>query len=71
VQFAALRAEGPARQLASGIRVQGERARVLATGTDGIAVYRVILGPYPTREEAERVGAAAGRDFFVFDGGTP
>lgn len=71
VQFAALRAEGPARQLAGGIRVQGERARVLATGTDGIAVYRVILGPYPTREEAERVGAAAGRDFFVFDGGTP
>ena len=28
--------------------------------------YRVVIGPYPTREEAEAVGARLGRPFWIF-----
>nr|MCU0619094.1 SPOR domain-containing protein [Gemmatimonadaceae bacterium]MCU0627117.1 SPOR domain-containing protein [Gemmatimonadaceae bacterium] len=71
VQFAALRAEAPARQLAATIRAEGVRARVVATGTGEFTVHRVILGPYPTRADAERAGQAAGRDYWIYDGGRP
>lgn len=70
VQFAAMKAEAPARQLAGSIRANGERARVVTTSTNGIALYRVILGPFRTRADAERAGQAAGRDYWVFEGGT-
>lgn len=70
VQFAALKAEGPARQLAASIKANGEKARVVVTSTNGIALYRVILGPFRSRPDAERAGQAAGRDYWVFEGGT-
>ena len=70
VQFAALKAESAARQLAGAIRANGERARVVTTSTNGIALYRVILGPFRSRADAERAGQAAGRDYWVFEGGT-
>jgi cell division septation protein DedD len=70
VQFAALKADGPARQLAGTIRANGERARVVTTTTNGIALYRVILGPFRSRADAERAGRAAGRDYWVFEGGS-
>ncbi len=70
VQFAALKAERPAAQLAGSIRANGERARVMMTSSNGILLYRVILGPFRTRAEAERAGQAAGRDYWVFEGGS-
>jgi SPOR domain len=70
VQFAALKAEGPAQQLASSIRANGERARVVMTSTNGTSLYRVILGPFPSRADAERAGQAARRDYWVFEGGS-
>ena len=70
VQFAALKAEQPAQQLASSIRSKGEKAHVVVTSTNGIVLYRVILGPFRSRSDAERAGQAAGRDYWVFEGGT-
>ncbi|HYW51622.1 MAG TPA: SPOR domain-containing protein [Gemmatimonadaceae bacterium] len=70
VQFAALKAERPAQQLASSIRANGERARVVVTSSNGIALYRVILGPFRSRTDAEQAGQAAGRDYWVFEGGS-
>lgn len=70
VQFAALKAERPAQQLAAAIKANGEKARVVVTSTNGIALYRVILGPFRSRPDAERAGQAAGRDYWVFEGGT-
>jgi cell division septation protein DedD len=70
VQFAALKAEAPARELAGAIRANGERARVVSTLSNGITLYRVILGPFPSRADAERAGQAAGRDYWVFEGGS-
>ncbi len=70
VQFAALKAEQPARQLASSIKANGEKAHVVTTSSNGIALYRVILGPFRSRADAEAAGRAAGRDYWVFEGGT-
>jgi cell division septation protein DedD len=68
VSFAAILSEERARALASSIRVDGRAAQVLTTNTDGVRVYRVVLGPYPTRREAENVGRASGRSYWVFEG---
>ncbi len=70
VQFAALKAEAPAQQLASSIKANGEKAHVVITSSNGIALYRVILGPFRSRADAERAGQAAGRDYWVFEGGS-
>ena len=70
VQFAALKAEQPARQLAGSVKANGEKAHVVVTSSNGIALYRVILGPFRTRADAEAAGRAAGRDYWVFEGGT-
>ncbi len=70
VQFAALKAEQTARQLASSIKANGQKARVVETSSNGIALYRVILGPFRSRADAEDAGRAAGRDYWVFEGGT-
>lgn len=54
-------AEGSARDL----RAAGLDASVLApSSTDDF--YRVVLGPYPTREAAEAIGRKLGRPFWIF-----
>ena len=68
VSFHAILSEARARELASAISVEGERARVLVSTTAGRNVYRVVLGPYPSRREAERVGRASRRSYWVFEG---
>jgi hypothetical protein len=68
VSFAALLDEDQARNLAFRIRVDGQRARVTSTDRAGKTLYRVVLGPYPTREQAERAGRASGQSYWVFEG---
>lgn len=68
VQFAAVLSEDVAREAAAGVQVDGRTPRITSTVRDGRTVYRVVLGPYPTREEAERVGRAAGRAYWIFEG---
>jgi len=36
--------------------------------TSGVTVYRVVLGPYATRDEAERIGRASGLSYYVMLG---
>lgn len=67
VSFAALLSEDRARHLAAGIRVDGVTARVLPSHQGESTVYRVVLGPYPTRQEADRVGRAASQSYWVFE----
>ena len=69
VSFAALMAPDKARELASTIRVGNETARVVTGVRDGTTIYRVVLGPYPTRDEAERVGRESKLSFWVYEGG--
>jgi hypothetical protein len=67
VSFAALLSEERARETAEQIRVDGEKPRVQPTPRDGSTIYRVILGPYPDREHAERVGRASGQPYWVYE----
>ena len=69
VSFAALLVPDKARELASQIKVGNESARVVTAMRDGSTIYRVVLGPYPTREEAERVGRDSKQSFWVYEGG--
>jgi cell division septation protein DedD len=70
VSFAVLLNEAKARELAGKINVDGKPARVVTGVNEGTAVYRVVLGPYMTRDEAERVGRASGQTYYVY-AGTP
>jgi hypothetical protein len=67
VSFAALLSEERARETAEQIRVGDERPRVQPTPRDGSTIYRVILGPYASREHAERVGRASGQPYWVYE----
>jgi len=68
VSFAVVLTEDRARALANEITVEGERAHIVPGRSGETPVFRVVLGPYPTRADAERVGRAAGRQFWVYDG---
>lgn len=68
VSFAAVLSRERALEIAALIRVEGTPARVIEGETSGTTVYRVILGPYPTREDAERVGRASKHSFWVYEG---
>jgi rare lipoprotein A len=68
VSFAALLDEAQAQNLAYRIHVDGQRARVTSSNRAGKTLYRVVLGPYPTRAQAERAGQASGQSYWVFEG---
>ena len=69
VSFAALLIPEKARELATQIHVGNETARVVTAMREGAAIYRVVLGPYPTKEEAERIGRESKQSFWVYEGG--
>jgi hypothetical protein len=68
VSFAALLNESAARAQAAKITVEGRSARVVTGTSNGVTVYRVVLGPYPTREDADRVGRASGQSYYIVVG---
>lgn len=68
VSFAAVLDQARANDEASKIVVEGRTARVVTSLSNGMTVYRVVLGPYPTREDAERVGKASGHSYYVYAG---
>lgn len=68
VQFAALRNEQAANATASEILADGQRAHVVHTTQGGLDIWRVVLGPYPTREIAEQAARKAGRSYWIYEG---
>jgi len=68
VSFAAYLTADRAKELADRIQLGGETARVVTTQRDGATVYRVILGPYLTKDEAERAGKESGRSYWIYEG---
>jgi hypothetical protein len=68
VSFAALLTEDKAQQLASTIRVGATPAHVVVTSSAGSPIFRVVMGPFSTKEEAERVGRASRRDYWIYEG---
>ncbi|HLS47272.1 MAG TPA: SPOR domain-containing protein [Gemmatimonadales bacterium] len=57
-----------ARELSDKLTAAGLPARVLEPPAEGDA-YRVVLGPYPSREAAEASGRSLGMPFFVISAG--
>ena len=68
VSFAALLDQGKAREMAGAIRVDGKSAHVVPAVREGVTIFRVVLGPYSTRAEAERAGRTSGRPYWVYEG---
>src|SRR5688500_7762471 len=68
VQFAALRGEQAANAAASEIEADGQRAHVVHTTQGGLDIWRVVLGPYPTRERAEQAARSTGRSYWIYEG---
>lgn len=68
VSFATLLSEEGARTEASRVMVDGERARVVSSTVSGRTVYRVVLGPYASRSDADRVGKRAGHAYWIYEG---
>jgi hypothetical protein len=67
VSFAAVLTEQKATETAQGITVSGTRPRVVAAQSGSTTIYRVVLGPYTTREEADKVGRDSGRPFWIYE----
>jgi len=67
VSFAAVLSEQKAREAAAEISVNGLRPRVTPTQSGSTTIYRVVLGPYGTREEAERVGRDSRRQYWIYE----
>ena len=68
VSFAAVQNEKTARELVTRIRVGAQSPRITTAERNGITLYRVVMGPFPSRAEAERVGRASGQSYWVFEG---
>jgi hypothetical protein len=68
VSFAALLSEDKAQALASSIKVNGMDAHVVSTTTAGSPIFRVVMGPFANREEADRVGRASKREYWIYEG---
>ncbi len=68
VSFAALLDQSRANDQASKIVVEGRTARVVTSLSNGMTVYRVVLGPYATHDEADRIGRESGRSYYVYAG---
>jgi len=68
VSFATLLAEDRATEMAERIRVDGRTARVVTGSRDGIPIWRVVLGPFDTRDAAERAGMSSRLPYWVFEG---
>ena len=70
VSFAVLLNDAKAREQAAKIVIEGQTARVVTSVNDGTPVFRVVLGPYPTRDQADRIGRESGQSYYVY-AGTP
>ena len=68
VQFAALRSQQAASDVLKELHVSGATPRLVATTRDGVTIYRVVIGPFPTREDAERVASTSGKSYWVYEG---
>jgi len=68
VSFATMLQPEAASALASSIKVGGATARVIAANREGATIFRVVLGPYASRELADRAGREAKKPFWVFEG---
>jgi cell division protein FtsN len=54
--------------LARTIAVDGAHPRVVQAPHNGDMIYRVVLGPYATKDDALRVAKASGASYWIYPG---
>jgi hypothetical protein len=67
LSFAALLDQDRARAMAASIKVDGKPVRVISTMRDKVEIWRVLAGPFASREEAELAGRRTGLPFWVYE----
>jgi cell division septation protein DedD len=67
LSFAALLDEQRARTMATTIKVDGRPVRVISAMRDKVTIWRVLAGPFPTKDEAEAAGRKTGLPFWVYE----
>lgn len=68
LSFAALLSADRARTLAASITVDGHPARVVPGVSGGTPIYRVVYGPFDTKDDADRAGKRTGLPYWVYEG---
>jgi hypothetical protein len=69
VQFAAAATEREARIALRRLHLDETLTpRIVPTIRNGKPLYRVVVGPFATRAQAERVGKSAGQDYWIYEG---
>ncbi len=68
LSFAALLNEQRAKTMAFSIRVDGKPVRVVPGTRDGTTIYRIVYGPFDTRDDAEKAGKRSGLPYWVYEG---
>ncbi len=67
LSFAAVLSESRARSMAAAVHVDGASARVQSSDRNGTTVYRVVAGPFATRDAADDAGRRSGLPYWVFE----
>lgn len=67
VAFASLLSEDRARAMALSIKVDGNPSKVVAVTTNGSTAWRIIAGPYESRDAADKAGKRTGLPFWVYE----
>jgi cell division septation protein DedD len=68
LSFAALLSEDRANTMAAAIKVDGHPVRVVPGVREGTPIYRIVYGPFPTRDDADRAGRRSGLPYWVYEG---
>ena len=67
LSFAALLDSTRARQMAASITVDSKPVRVISGLRDRVTIWRVLAGPFASKDEAERAGRRTGLPFWVYE----
>ncbi|MDQ3243136.1 MAG: SPOR domain-containing protein [Gemmatimonadota bacterium] len=67
VSFAAVLTQQKATDLAAAITVNGAHPRVAPSQSGSTMIYRVVMGPFATKDEADRIGRDSGRQYWVYE----
>jgi hypothetical protein len=68
VQFAAVRSAESAQAVVQNLTLNSIHPRIDSSAVAGVMIYRVIVGPFATRAEAEQVGRAAAKPYWIYEG---
>ena len=67
IAFASLLSEERAKAMAQSIKVDGKPTQVLAMSTNGTTSWRIVFGPFDSRDAAEKAGKKTGLPYWVFE----